>query len=59
MIYLEVSENLGRKASGAIFRVIYLSLDIYAAAQQSAKIQDGEAKSYRIYELAVSDRGDS
>ena len=56
----KISEIFGRAAlaCGAVFRVIYLSLAVCAAARRSAWIRDGEPKSFRIYRLAVCIHGD-
>ena len=52
----KISEIFGRAvpASGAVFRVTYLSLAVGTAAGSSAEPRDGEPKSFRIYSLAVS-----
>ena len=58
------SADLGRRfkifqlASGAVFRMSYLSLAVCTAARWRAWTRDGEPTSFRIYSLAVSVHGD-
>ena len=53
----QISE-IFKLASGAVFRMIYISLAISIAARRNAKTRDGDLKSFRIYRQAVSIYGD-